>query len=52
MERYCFAKQYRRSNGGYAWGVFDNETKTFVEGGFFSKAAAREAAARWNKFGY
>ena len=48
-DRYCIAKQYRRAGGEFAWGVFDNETKTFVEGGFFAKAAARQSAEQWNK---
>lgn len=47
--RYVFAKQHRRAGGGWSWGVFDNETKQFVEGGFFSKAAARFAAVGWNE---
>lgn len=46
--RYVFAKQYRRAGGGWSWGVFDNDAKQFVEGGFFSKGAAREAAIDWN----
>lgn len=47
MNRYCIAKQHR-SVGRQAWGVFDNETKQFVEGGFFTKSAAQVSAQRWN----
>jgi hypothetical protein len=46
--RFLFAKDYRRANGQWSWGVYDNVTRKFVEGGFFSKDAARESAARWN----
>jgi len=48
VNRYVFAKQHRRASGSYAWGVFDDVEKKFVEGGFFTKEAARTAAATWN----
>lgn len=47
-DRFCIAKQYRR-HGSQVWGVYDNATMRFVEGGFFAKGAAQTAAARWNR---
>lgn len=47
-ERFCIAKDGTRAGGQPSWGVFDDEAKKFVEGGFFSKNAAIEAAATWN----
>lgn len=48
MKRYVIAKEYRRSSGGFSYGVFDDVEKKFVEGGFFTKAAALDSARDWN----
>ena len=46
--RYCIATDYTRANGSKSWGVFDTHAKKFIEGGFFSKVAARAAASAHN----
>lgn len=47
-KRFVIGKDYK-SGGRQSWGVYDNVQRTFVEGGFFSKSAAIEAAIIWNK---
>lgn len=47
-DRYCIAKDGKHSNGKPSWGVYDNDRKTFVEGEFFSKDAARRVAGEMN----
>lgn len=46
--RYLIAKDYVSVSGRQVWGVFDDVEKKIIESGFFSKAAARDAADRQN----
>jgi hypothetical protein len=46
--RYVIAKQHKSNGGRQVWGVFDDVSKTFIEGGFFSKHSARYAALHYN----